>query len=161
MIGHMTDFLRRHHIGALAVLLAFAADQLTKLSVVRALAVGESWPESGLFQLTRAVNTGSAFGLFGGYNTLLVLASVGGIVALLAFYGPHQRPGIRAQLSFGLLFAGIAGNLVDRVVIGHVTDFIDVVPWCIFNLADVSVVMGVIIFACAVPTARTTRWKLH
>ena len=157
----MADFLWRHRIGALTVLLAFAADQFTKRWVVQTLAVGESWPDSGLFQLTRAVNTGSAFGLFGGYNTLLVLASVCGIVALLLLYGPYQQPGIRAQLSFGLMFAGAVGNLVDRVIVGHVTDFIDVVPWCIFNLADVSVVMGVIIFACVVPTARATGWKLH
>lgn len=150
----MVDFLRRHRIGALTALLAFVVDQLTKLWVVRTLALDESWPGSGLFQLTRTVNTGSAFGLFGGYNTLLVLASAGSIVALLMLYGPHQKPGIRAQLSFGLLFAGVVGNLVDRIVVGHVTDFIDVVPWCIFNLADVFVVVGVIIFACLVPTAR-------
>ena len=157
----MTDFLWRHRIGALTLLLAFTADQMTKLWVVRTLTEGESWPESGPFQLTHATNTGSAFGLLGGYNTLLLLASVGGIIALLLLDGPHQKPGVRAQLSFGLLFAGVAGNLVDRMSVGHVVDFIDVIPFCIFNLADIAVVLGVCIFACVVPTARAAGWNPH
>ena len=153
----IVDFLRRYRVGALTALIAFAADQAAKLWVVRTLVIGESWPQGGFFHLTHVVNTGSAFGLFGGYNLMLVVASVTGIGVLLVLYRPHQKPGLRAQLSFGLMFAGTVGNLVDRVVIGHVTDFIDVIPWCIFNLADAAVVMGIIIFACVVPTARASK----
>ena len=45
------------------------------------------------------------------------------------------------------MFAGAIGNLTDRIVLGHVTDFIDVGPWYIFNLADASIVTGVAILA--------------
>ena len=95
----IVDFLRRYRVGALTALIAFAADQAAKLWVVRTLVIGESWPQGGFFHLTHVVNTGSAFGLFGGYNLMLVVASVTGIGVLLVLYRPHQKPGLRAQLS--------------------------------------------------------------
>ena len=52
------------------------------------------------------------------------------------------------------MIAGKIGNLVDRVVFGHVIDFIDVVPWFIFNAADAAILLGIIFFACDVPTSR-------
>lgn len=152
--GVMAGFLWRHRTGALVAAITLVADQAAKIWIMRTFVVGESWPEVGLFQLTHVVNTGSAFGFFGGHNLALVVASAVGLSALFALYWPHQKkPGVRAQLSFGLMFAGAIGNLLDRVFVGHVTDFIDVIPWFIFNLADVSIVTGVVIFACVVPTA--------
>lgn len=151
--SRLLDFLQRHRVGAITTALVVVADQFSKRVAIQALAIGESWPREGFFQFTHVVNTGSAFGIFGGYNTLLVTASLGGIVFLFVLYGPRQRPIARVQLSFGLLLAGALGNLIDRIFIGHVTDFIDVVPWCIFNLADVALVIGTIAFVYVLPTA--------
>ena len=80
-----------------------------------------------------------------------------GIGVLFAFYRPRPNTGIRPQLTFGLMLAGAVGNLVDRVVFGQVTDFIDIVPWFIFNVADMSILIGLIGFAWDLPdvTARS------
>ena len=52
------------------------------------------------------------------------------------------------------MIAGTLGNLVDRIVFGHVIDFINIVPWFIFNVADASILMGIVFFACDVPAGR-------
>ena len=141
----MLNFFKLYPAGSLTALAALAVDQMTKLWVVRTLAVGESWPE-GAFRITHVVNTGSAFGLFAGYTPLLIVASIVCLGVLLLLYWPFQRAGLGPQLSFGMMFAGAVGNLMDRISIGYVTDFIDFLPWCIFNLADTFVVLGFLIF---------------
>ena len=142
----MVVFLYRHGLVILIALLAFTADQFSKLGIEFYLPLGSSWPEEGLFRFTHVANTGSAFGLFGGQNLTLTIASAIGIVVLILFYRSQGTPGIWVQTSLGLMFAGAFGNLADRIRLGHVTDFIDVGPWYIFNIADASIVTGIIIF---------------
>lgn len=145
----MVGLLRQKAFIAALVAVVFAVDQLTKFVVNQNLASGESWPHSGFFRLTRVENTGSAFGLFGGQNVVLTIAAgVGAVLILWFLRTAGQRPLVRAAL--GLLLAGALGNLADRVVNGYVTDFIDVGPWYIFNVADSAVVVGVIMLATAV-----------
>ncbi len=153
----MVAFLGRHGVAILAALLAFTADQVSKLAVVLTLARGESWPETGFFRFTHVWNTGSAFGLFGGQNLVLTAASIVGIGVLLLFYRSQANGGVWAQTSLGLMFAGACGNLADRITLGHVTDFIDIGPWYIFNLADASIVTGIAIFSALVLLARPRR----
>ena len=105
----------------------------------------------GPFRLTHVVNTGNTLDLFSGHTTVLIAISVTGIGLLFALYWYRTRTGARAQVTFGLLLAGAAGNLVDRLVLGHVTDFIDVVPWFIFNVADVSILLGLVGFVWDIP----------
>ena len=105
----------------------------------------------GPFRLTHVVNTGDTLDLFSGHTTVLIAISVTGIGLLFALYWYRTRTGARAQVTFGLLLAGAAGNLVDRLVLGHVTDFIDVVPWFIFNVADVSILLGLVGFVWDIP----------
>ncbi len=126
---------------ALAVL---AADQASKLWVTQTLAFGESLPREGFFRFTHVANSGSAFGLFGGQNMVLTVASFAGIGVLLFFYRTQEQT-LWARTSLGLMLAGAVGNLIDRVRLGHVTDFIDVGPWYIFNVADASIVVGVFV----------------
>ncbi|MEK9658759.1 MAG: signal peptidase II [Chloroflexota bacterium] len=142
----MPSLLRRHWPVAAVFALALAADQLTKVWVRSALELGESWPRSGFFRITHVGNTGSALGLFSNSNSnsiLIVLACVG-VGVLLAYYRSHPSPGLLVKASLGLLLAGAIGNLLDRLTVGHVTDFIDVGPWYIFNVADSAIVCGVI-----------------
>ena len=146
----MVAFLNRHGLVIFVALLMFTADQLSKLGIVLYLPMGTSWPEDGFFRFTHVANTGSAFGLFGGHNAALTIASAIGIVVLLIFYRSQGTPGVWVQTSLGLMFAGAFGNLADRITQGHVTDFIDVGPWYIFNLADSSIVVGIIIFGAVV-----------
>ena len=149
-------FTLRHQVGITIIILTIAIDQAAKLAVIRMIPVGESWPRDGLFHLTHATNLGSALDLFSGHTVLLITASAIGIGLLMALYWPRPKTGARPQIAFGLLLAGAVGNLIDRVVFGHVTDFIDVVPWFIFNVADVAILAGLIGFAWDIPdvTAR-------
>ncbi len=120
----------------------FLLDQLTKFLVLSYLPLGYSYPPTGLFRLTHAQNTGSAFGILQGQNTPLIVASVVGIIVLSLIY--HSQPRITnlLRLSLSLQIGGALGNLVDRLRLGAVTDFIDVGIWPIFNLADASIVTG-------------------
>ena len=153
-IAHLMDlaaFILRHRVGISTALAALAIDQVAKLLVIWTLAIGDSWPVGGLFRLTHVVNTGNTLDLFSGHTTVLIAISVMGIGLLFALYWFRTRTGARAQFTFGLLLAGAGGNLVDRLVLGHVTDFIDVVPWFIFNVADVSILLGLVGFVWDIP----------
>jgi signal peptidase II len=118
------------------------ADQVTKGLVGFAMSHGQSVPDSGLFRVTYVTNTGSAFGLFPNQQTFLVLASFVGIGVLLVFYHTHPINNIMLRVSLGLQLGGALGNLVDRVRLGYVVDFIDVGAWPVFNLADSAIVVG-------------------
>ena len=120
------------------------ADQVTKGLVVLAMSPGQSVPGSGLFRFTYVTNTGSAFGLFPNQTVFLVLASFVGIGVLLVFYRTHPLNNNLLHASLGLQLGGALGNLVDRVRLGYVVDFIDVGAWPVFNLADSAIVVGLI-----------------
>ena len=127
----------------LAMAATFAADQLTKYLVRESLRLGESWPVTGFFRFTYWTNSGTAFGLFPGQTVLLTIASVAAIGFIIYFHRAHGGRDWISNLTIGLLLGGAFGNLLDRVVAGEVTDFIDVGPWPIFNIADSSIVVGI------------------
>ena len=130
-------------IVAMTALIAFAADQLTKYLIRDSLLLGESWPREGFFRLTHGANTGTAFGLFPQQTLILTIASVIAIGFIIYFHRTHGGQTWLSRLTIGLLLGGAFGNLFDRVFAGSVTDFIDVGPWPIFNLADSSIVVGI------------------
>jgi len=137
---------------SLTALLVVAADQLSKLWIRSNLASGESLPEAGLFRLTRVHNTGAAFGIFQGQSFPLTVVAIVGIVVILLFalYFSRRFPFLDNRLSklaLGLVLGGTIGNLIDRLRLGYITDFIDIGIWPAFNLADSSIVVGVILFA--------------
>ena len=120
-------------------------DQLTKALVIDNLRRGESWPEEGFFRFTHAWNTGTAFSLFQDQSSLLTFVSFAAVIALYFVYRSVESPNIWVRMSFGMLLGGAFGNLIDRIRLGHVTDFIDVGPWPIFNIADSSIVVGIFV----------------
>ena len=130
----------------LAVLI-FLADQFSKYLVRELLFLYESFPREGVFRITHTFNTGSIFGLFQGNNTPLILVSFVGVAVLLLLYRSQRFPTGMLRLSLGLQLGGAFGNLVDRVRLGHVTDWVDIGPWPVFNVADASIVTGLIILA--------------
>jgi signal peptidase II len=88
-------------------------------------------------------NRGIAFGMFPGGGILLVLFAVVALIALLVFFARHQdRPLV--WLPTGLLIGGAAGNLIDRIREGSVTDFFDLSWFPAFNVADVAITFGVL-----------------
>ena len=122
--------------------IVFLLDQLTKFLVRAYLPFGHSYPASGFFRFTHAENTGSAFGILQGHNTPLIFVSFVGIFVLAMIYQSQPRATNLLRLSLALQIGGALGNLLDRFRLGAVTDFVDVGPWPIFNLADSSIICG-------------------
>ncbi len=127
--------------------LVFLTDQFTKYLVRQLLQYRSSFPDDGFLRFTHTHNTGSAFGIFQGQNAPLILVSFVGIAILIMIYRSQPQPTNLLRLSIGLQLGGALGNLLDRMRLGHVTDFIDVGSWPVFNLADASIVTGLVLLA--------------
>lgn len=135
----------------LTAILILAADQLSKHIIQQRLAPGEFWiplPSLGrLFRISYVTNTGAAFGLFPSHGGIFVVVALAVVVFIVVYY-PHLPADCwPMHLSLGLQLGGAMGNLVDRLRLGHVVDFVDVGFWPVFNLADGALVTSVIILA--------------
>jgi len=136
----------------LTALLVIVADQVTKLLIRANLDAWQSTFELGFFRITHIHNTGAAFGLFPGQSLPLIifgLISVSAILVIMVFF-PHRFPVLNSRLSrlaLGLLLGGTAGNLIDRLRLGHATDFLNFNIWPAFNVADSAITVGVLLFA--------------
>ena len=148
-----------HWLALAAVsLAALVADQLTKGIVLAQLDLGESVHVVGPFSLHHVENSGIAFGLFSAWGALVTVVTGGAVIWMLAYFarGGARHPVLPVAL--GLLIGGSAGNLVDRVRLGHVTDFLDLTYWPAFNLADSFICIGVaVLLAAALAAERTPR----
>ena len=137
--------------GLLLLIIALAVvgiDQLTKYLVRANMELGQSIPKEGIFRITYVTNTGGAFGIFANQAFLLALVAIIGIGAFLVYlrYIPLQSTLLKVGL--GLDLGGAIGNLIDRLRFeGKVTDFIDIGAWPVFNVADMSLVVGTILIA--------------
>lgn len=132
-------------------LLVAVLDQITKYAVRMAFSVGESRPLiSGFFDLTYVRNTGAAWGMFGGQNASLTVLSVVMLVAMVVFRRSFLSDTWEHRLALGLMIGGIVGNLLDRLRLGWITDFLDFhagrYHWPAFNVADAAICIGVGIY---------------
>jgi signal peptidase II len=120
------------------------ADQAAKAAIESNLVVGEKVDVLGPLGLTLSHNKGVAFGLaWGGGGLLIAFTLVAlGFVAYLFSRDP-ARPGM--WVAAGLVGGGAIGNLIDRVRLGEVTDFVELPSWPPFNLADVAITCGVLL----------------
>lgn len=123
--------------------LVIVADQFSKYWVNAALTYGFSKPITSWFSLTYIFNTGTAFGLFAGNNKALVIVALTILSFLLySARGLCERTGAWGLWGIGLVFGGAIGNLIDRIRIGRVIDFLDFHFWPVFNLADTAISIG-------------------
>ena len=135
---HLTLYL----IAGLVILL----DQLSKAIIEDKLPLYQMWapfPQiQEIFRVTHVPNTGMAFGLFpsGSYFFLIVAVVVSATIIYYNFTLPAGKFALR--LALGLQLGGALGNFIDRLRIGHVTDFLDFGPWPVFNVADMAIVAG-------------------
>jgi signal peptidase II len=138
-------------------------DQLTKHVVASELRLDESVTIAGPLTIHRVQNSGIAFGLFSSATAVVIALTAVAVGWMLFFFARSgsRHPVIPAAL--GLLIGGSISNLVDRVRLGHVTDFLDFGWWPAFNLADTFIVVGVAILLGTLIAAdsRPRRAKRH
>lgn len=131
-------------------------DQLTKFMVLAGLRLYEAIPViPGFFNLTFITNTGAAFGLLAGEQTLLrqVFFIAVAMAALLVLFFSYRHLHGQSRLfvhAIGMIAGGAVGNLIDRLRFGHVVDFLDFYVkgyhWPAFNVADSAITIGVGLF---------------
>jgi len=120
-------------------------DQVTKQLVRSNLALGETWPDEDWFvRINHVTNSGAAFGILQGQTPFLVVTTFLGLAAILLYYWYPPMQHVLLRIVLGLQLGGALGNLIDRVRLGEVTDFIDFRHWPAFNVADSSISIGVV-----------------
>ena len=123
-------------------------DQVTKFLVRRHFVLGDQWAVvPGFFNLTYVQNTGAAWGIFAGLGTWLIVLSFV-MLAVIVFCRHHLiTHQLLHRVCVGLIIAGIVGNLVDRIRLGYVVDFLDFYwrahHFPSFNVADSAICIGV------------------
>ncbi|HSG12929.1 MAG TPA: signal peptidase II [Gaiellaceae bacterium] len=150
---------RRQWVALLAVAVAaIVADQLTKQIVGRTLALGENADLVGPLSIHHVHNSGIAFGLFASRTGLVIVVTGAAVGLMLWFFAHSGRRHPVLPVALGLVLGGSIANLVDRVRLGYVTDFLDLVAWPAFNLADTFIVVGVaLLFGALVLADRPDR----
>lgn len=126
-----------------AALIVLVLDQASKELVRTLMDRGEAWPDDWPVRLYYVTNTGAAFGILKDQTGFLVVTTVVGVAAIYLYYRypPFDHP--VAPVAMGMMLGGAIGNLVDRLRLGRVTDFIDFPFWPSFNVADSSIVISV------------------
>jgi signal peptidase II len=142
---------------AAVALAALAADQLTKAIVTSELGLNEEAQVAGPFSIHHVQNSGIAFGFFSSATSLVILLTGVAVVWMFYFFARSGSRHTVLPVALGLVIGGSVSNLVDRVRLGHVTDFLDFTYWPAFNLADTFIVVGVAILLLALVAADKRR----
>jgi signal peptidase II len=120
------------------------ADQASKAVIRASLDPFEDVKVIPGVHLVRSENSGVAFSVFSGGGPVVVIVAILALGALLAFFVTHLHRRL-VWLPTGMLLGGAAGNLIDRVRLGAVTDFVKLPHWPAFNLADACITIGVVL----------------
>lgn len=146
----MKKILSGYGLLIIVVVVILVLDQYTKFLVRQNI---ELWTESWApwdwiapyIRIVHVANTGVAFGMFQGMGNLFSFLAII-VIILIVFYFPrvpvNDWP---LRLAMSMQLSGALGNLIDRVTIGHVTDFISVGNFPVFNIADASITVGVFV----------------
>jgi signal peptidase II len=148
-------------LASVALAAAFA-DQLTKGIVTSRLGLDDETHVIGPFSIHHVQNSGIAFGFFASATPIVILLTAAAVAWMLYFFARSGSRHPVLPVALGLVIGGSVSNLVDRIRLGHVTDFLDFKYWPAFNLADTFIVVGVIILLLALlgadrPPARPPR----
>jgi signal peptidase II len=132
-------------------LLTVAVDQASKAYAVAHLRLFESWMPLDFLEpflrFTLVHNTGAAFGLFPQGGSIFLIVAVVISVVIVYYYRQVPSGAWLIRLALGLQLGGALGNVVDRIRLGYVVDFIHVEYWPVFNVADSCIVIGVTLLA--------------
>jgi len=133
---------------ALIAVTIFVLDQLTKMLVVQNIGMGNVWYPIPGFEWLRIVgsyNTGTACGYFPQLSIVFTIAPFFILAVVVWFYRSQKKPSWLLSIAIGLIIGGAIGNLVNRLQLGYVIDFVQVGTFPIFNVADASVSTAVVL----------------
>ena len=135
-----------------SALVVFVLDRITKLWVLKEIAPKGIVKVTSFFNLVYVTNRGGAFGVGRhGNGALFIVASVAAIFVVVMLVKRIKRASFFVYIFLGMVLGGGVGNLYDRLVYGSVVDFLDFhlgsLHWPAFNVADTSIVVGVLLFA--------------
>lgn len=132
----------------LVIILGIYIDQLTKWLAVTLLRGNSSFPLwDGVLHFTYVENPGAAFGMMKDYRWLFMIISVIAIAGMLFYIFKYRPKNLLMGLSLSLIISGGIGNMIDRIMLGYVVDFIDftLINFAVFNLADSWVCIGAVL----------------
>ena len=132
---------------------ALAADQLTKRIVTQHIALDDAVKVVGPLSIHHVQNSGIAFGLFASATPIVTVLTALAVAWMLVFFARSGSRHPVLPVALGLLIGGSVSNLLDRIRLGHVTDFLDFRYWPAFNLADSFIVIGVAVLLGALVAA--------
>jgi len=146
----------------IVVLAVLFLDRLTKSIATSALVFNRpSCVIKGVLYFTLVHNRGAAFGILKGQAPLFILTSLFAIALIYTEIRKGESRSFCYRLSMSLILAGALGNLIDRVYLGHVVDFIDFRIWPVFNVADSAITIGAILLGYSIlnqnPKAKTKK----
>ncbi|MFW6287826.1 MAG: signal peptidase II [bacterium] len=125
------------------ILLIIIFDQVIKLIVTNTLSYGQSVVViNEIFHLTYVRNRGAGFGILQGQRTLFIIITII-IIIVLYLYRQRTEKNRYLDIAMALIIGGAIGNLIDRIRLHYVIDYLDFRIWPVFNLADSAVVVGV------------------
>lgn len=131
---------------AAIVAVTLIVDQFSKYLITSGMETGESlavFPP--VFYITYVLNPGAAFGMLPNQTNLFIIVSMLVITGVLIGYRFLPRERVWTYIALGMVAGGAMGNLIDRVRMGLVIDFLDFRVWPVFNLADSAIVIGAVI----------------
>ncbi|RIM30381.1 lipoprotein signal peptidase [Staphylococcus cohnii] len=129
-------------------------DQITKFIITKTMQIGDSFEVIPNFlSITSHRNNGAAWGILSGKMAFFYIITVIILIILIVFFIKEAKHNLLMQIAISLLFAGALGNFIDRVLNGEVVDFVDTYIFSynfpIFNVADSSLTIGVVLVIIA------------
>lgn len=159
----MKGFIRSYSLLFVLSGIVIALDQLTKYWVRTNIPLEGIWsPWPWLTPYARLVhwyNTGVVFGLFQGKGDIFAVLAVIVSIAIIYYFPRIPSGDWPLRVALGLQLGGAIGNLIDRIALGHVTDFISIWTFAVFNIADASITIGVIVLIAGLIVEERQRQK--
>ncbi|WP_210129419.1 signal peptidase II [Staphylococcus sp. GDX8P66P] len=147
---------RQYYIGTsiFITIVILIIDQITKFIITKTMQIGDSFEVIPNFlSITSHRNNGAAWGILSGKMAFFYIITVIILIILIVFFIKEAKHNLLMQIAISLLFAGALGNFIDRVLNGEVVDFVDTYIFSynfpIFNVADSSLTIGVVLVIIA------------
>jgi signal peptidase II len=154
-----TGMKRQYYLGIsiFITIVILILDQITKFIIASSMKVGDSFEVIPNFlNITSHRNNGAAWGILSGKMSFFYIITIIILIVLIVFYIKEAKHNLLMQVAISLLFAGALGNFIDRVLHGEVVDFVDTYifgyNFPIFNVADASLTIGVLLIIVALLT---------